>query len=402
LTLVEVLMSMLVTGIGVLSVITLLPLSFIRAVQATNLTNGTILRYNAEGQIDVNPRLLLRWQPNSSYAAGDVIVLTTSPPTSLKCTAAGTSGLQAPAIWNTAAGATTADNGVVWTAAAAGAYNTPSGPSSYPQPFVVDPLGWNTLGAVQGSLGNNAGTVDPQAVLRFNGEATSQTAAAQLVTLSDSWIEQARGPVTAFTQGQIAPPIAGSATLSGPDLSAVGVPPQVVTRVVLLDQTGKFAHTRLVNSITSPAVSWPSSDPLPNGFTPVSARVETQEMRYTYLLTVQPNGGTSNVSVTVFFRRSLTPNDEQVYQTTGNDGVQTPFIVKYTGAKPFTKKGGFLFDCYFGRWYRITNITNDTGSQMSVYVDQPRPQTDLALPNSGTFGSVFMRGVVDVFPLVPK
>ena len=51
LTLVEVLMSMLVAAIGVMSVIVLLPLSFVRSVQATNLTNGTILRYNAESQI---------------------------------------------------------------------------------------------------------------------------------------------------------------------------------------------------------------------------------------------------------------------------------------------------------------------------------------------------------------
>ena len=48
LTLVEVLMSLMVTGIGILGVIALLPLAFVRAVQATNLTNGTILRFNAE------------------------------------------------------------------------------------------------------------------------------------------------------------------------------------------------------------------------------------------------------------------------------------------------------------------------------------------------------------------
>ena len=34
--------------------------------------------------------------------------------------------------------------------------------------------------------------------------------------------------------------------------------------------------------------------------------------------------------------------------------MQTPFTVNYpAGQKPFYKKGGFLFDCYFGRWYRI-------------------------------------------------
>ena len=63
LTLVEVLMSLMVTGIGILGVDRAFAIGLCaRAVQATNLTNGTILRYDAESMIDINPRLLLRWQ----------------------------------------------------------------------------------------------------------------------------------------------------------------------------------------------------------------------------------------------------------------------------------------------------------------------------------------------------
>ena len=61
-------MSLMVTGIGILGVIALLPLAFVRAVQATNLTNGTILRYDTESMIDFNPRLLLRWQAQQAYS----------------------------------------------------------------------------------------------------------------------------------------------------------------------------------------------------------------------------------------------------------------------------------------------------------------------------------------------
>ena len=61
-TLTEVLMSVLVMGIGVISVISLFPISFLRSVQATNLTNATILRYNAETQIDLN-RILVDGVP---------------------------------------------------------------------------------------------------------------------------------------------------------------------------------------------------------------------------------------------------------------------------------------------------------------------------------------------------
>jgi hypothetical protein len=43
------------------------------------------------------------------------------------------------------------------------------------------------------------------------------------------------------------------------------------------------------------------------------------------------------------------------------------------------------------------NILNDTGSAFDIIVDQPRQQADILLGSS--FGAVFMRGVVDVFPI---
>ncbi len=101
LTLVEVLMSMLVAGIGIASVIVLLPLSFVRAVQATNLTNGTILRFNAECLSDFNQNLMLRWRPNQAYNVGDTIVVTnalTNTLSGLNVTTAGTSGAVAPVL----------------------------------------------------------------------------------------------------------------------------------------------------------------------------------------------------------------------------------------------------------------------------------------------------------------
>ncbi len=445
LTLTEVLMSLLVTGIGVMSVIVLLPLSFVRAVQATNLTNSTILRYNAESQIDTNLRFLLRWQPSWNYAVGDTIVLPFSPPVALSVTTAGVSGMSPPAAWNTVPGGMTTDNTVVWTAAAANAYATPAGPAQYPGAFVIDPLGWNTLAAAfQAQLGNTGAAADPRAVLRFNAEISGgRNAAAQAVTLPDSWAEQFRGPVSAYALG---PPPSVTLNVPGVDLSGLAtyvgadgkpgvagvdddgngtvddapemgwkgsddfLPPATPVRIVLSDLLGRRSQTRLVTGRDAQAVYWSPSDPLLAPFSPAAppsqARVETQEMRYTWMATVRPSagGGTSNVDVTVFFRRSLTPDDERVYAASGADGVTTPFTVQYGGLpKPFAKKGGFLFDCYFGRWYRITDIQNDTGAQFDVYVDRARPQSDvIASPGNINFGAVFMRGIVDVYPLSPK
>jgi Tfp pilus assembly protein PilV len=411
-TLIEVLMSMMVTGIGVLGVIALLPLAFVRAVQATNLTNGTILRYDAESFIDMSPRLLLRWQAQQTYQIGD-IVLVPNPPLNafyFQCTAItppsppgppGISGSAAPA-WVGVAGSTTTDNNLTWTTFA-----------NPPARFVVDPLGWYAMSpfGLQGNLGNNGtGGAYQNALPRYNGEIPNAVSAVMQAYLPDSWVEQARAPVTAYT--------ANTATLSNVDLSNVvpstlttllaATSPYTLSRVVLIDATGKISQTRLLTNIATPTVTWSASDPLTGTFVPVMARVETQDVRYTWLLTVMPSsgGGSSNVEVTVFFNRPLATLDEQAYTASGADGVQTPFTVTYTGTKPFVKKGSFLFDCVFGRWYRVVNVADVNATQFNVFVDQPRPSADLLAAqqlNIGlNFGAVFMRGVVDVFPLPLK
>jgi Tfp pilus assembly protein PilV len=416
LTLVEVLMSLMVTGIGVLGVVALLPLAFVRAVQATNLTNGTILRYNAESMLTVNQRLLLRWQPNQQYQVGDIVLVPTIPGVGFQCTAAGTSGLVQPAWVATVPGTTTENplttNTPVW----ATQNNLVQSPTGNPPPrYVIDPMGWYALGAtLQGSLGNNGAATpapDPAGIARYNGETPSAVAAAMQAYLPDSWTEQSRAPVSATT--------VTSATLMNVDLSAVAyspvgqsatvAQPYTISRIVLIDATGKVGHTRIITNIATPAsspvVSWSSNDPLPTGFTAATARVEMQEARYTWMLTVMPSTSSilANIQVTVFFNRTPTALEEQVYQEqTGNaDGVTTPFHFAYTpGKKPFVKKGSFVFDCYFGRWYRVVNVLNDTGSAFDIIVDQPRQQADMLL--GATFGAVFMPGVVDVFPITPQ
>jgi hypothetical protein len=453
LTLIEVLMSLMVTGIGVLGVVALLPLAFVRAVQATNLTNGTILRYNAESMLTVNQRLLLRWQPNQQYQLGDIVLSPAKAPAGVgfQCTIAGKSGPYEP-TWNPTVGGTTTENppttnAPVWTTQS----NPALSPTGNPPPrYVIDPIGWFALGnTLQASLGNNGAATpapDPAAIARYNGETPSAVAAALQASLPDSWVQQARGPVT---NPQPNPPPAnsgyGSIDLAGVDLRAVTFstpttpaaanPPYTTSRVVLIDATGKNSETRLITGIYfnvatgTSTVCWggyvpppatpppppvyvpplppaaPCSDPLLAGFTPATARIETQETRYTWLLTVLPSTSSnlSNIEVTVFFNRAPTALDEQVFQelTPNADGVTTPFHFAYTpGKKPFVKKGSFLFDCYFGRWYRVVNVLNDTGSAFDIITDQPRLQADMLLGN--TFGAVFMRGVVDVFPITPQ
>ena len=57
-TLTEVLVALMITSIGLVSVATLFPLSVLRAVKATQLTSATDSRFNAEAMIDLYPNII--------------------------------------------------------------------------------------------------------------------------------------------------------------------------------------------------------------------------------------------------------------------------------------------------------------------------------------------------------
>jgi len=57
-TLIEVLMSLMIMSIGISSVAVLFPVSVLRSVQATQLTNAAILKYNAEAMVQMRPQIV--------------------------------------------------------------------------------------------------------------------------------------------------------------------------------------------------------------------------------------------------------------------------------------------------------------------------------------------------------
>ena len=57
-TLTEVLIAMMIMSIGIVGLMAIFPLSVQRTVKATQLTNSTDVRYNAETQIDLFPRMI--------------------------------------------------------------------------------------------------------------------------------------------------------------------------------------------------------------------------------------------------------------------------------------------------------------------------------------------------------
>ena len=476
-TLSEVLVSLLVMSIGVVSLATLFPISVLRSLQATQLTSAANLRYNVEAFLGVNPQFYTigtGWQRATSYVVGDLVTPTgcCSPSIVLVCTMPGTSGSVEP-TWNTADGSFTSDP-------------VPGGPLQWQtyrlQNYVVDPLGkhlveTNYRQTTNGDyFGFDAAANAPRQVLRSFpgvlrygqnlaslqnlGLAANQDMAADFATLPDSWISQVEVPLLH--------PVATTVTSTSCILTDVPydlIPTTPTTpagylpsRIVLFDITGKISHVRPISNIgtwTAPTqtITWPSatvaSGPLPSGFVPVRARVETKERRYTWMLSVRRDGDSFQMEIVVFFRRPFSGKDEQVYPATFTSVVDLGYDEKYgvanydddydspsvtdeidelgfvgsddtprnwvvvqydgTGAKPFVKKGGYVTDADNLRWYRILDVfESDTPANVMTKAGLNRTGT-IYPPDQSFFGantaSILLRvenKIVDSGPQPPK
>lgn len=359
-SLVEVLMSLLVMGVGVIAVATLFPTSILRSVQATQRTNATILRYSVEAALDAAPDVLF---------APD---------------------------WN--------------------GTNQPDYASHFGQKYIVDPWGFAEHGGLEFGRLNG----ETLRLARYRGAPGLTTArrARDFVCAPDSWIATVDGLVATAPASQ--PGATGlSLTLnnfqldrdlsidedrnrnavldSGEDVNGNGALDITPSRIVLTGRnTQDDSKVTIVREITgTPAadqVTWLAMQPLPANFVADQARIETFEPRYSYLLTVRQSttGDSANVDVVVFFRRSFDPADEQQYSGKYNKSTGV-FTLQSTTPRPPMKKGGFVFDLQNARWHRIQKINERT--------------LDITLESAPTeFGTVvlFPRGVIDVYPLGNK
>jgi len=415
-TLSEVLVSTLVMSIGVVALATLFPISVLRSIQASQMTNAANLRYNAEAQVRTVPELVnigKEWQPQTNYNEGDAVIPTfyyrrASRPAVYICTTTGTSGSLEP-VWSQAEAGNTNDGGADWQTVTLNRY-------------IIDPLGYmlmgnnstefnagNAAGRFRGSnltgskqhFGNLAGDPFRFDINRFpafglfqqsDTEINNEFRSASAAVLPDSWTQQVESlDLDTLTTTSI--------NLVGVDFNALSQsvsipnPDLVPDRIILFDDTGRLSHTASLSGIaasgTGTVCSWNS--PVTLTFQPVRAKVESLERRYTYLLSVRRNfGGSTHIDVVVHFRRSYSNEDEQVFSavfreidrgpdgepgeaTTDDNGVSGAddsgelgwvdtddkarnfVIVQYssTGQKPFFKKGGYICDANNLRWYRI-------------------------------------------------
>ena len=449
-TLTEVLMSLMIMGIGVVSLATLFPISTLRVLEATNLTNSTVARFNTEGIIDSFPQMIHNPDGNSTTReAGKNYIVDLLGWYELM-TQAGT----APVLYE---------------------HNRP--PTGTPFAITRPPLTQQTryLGDTFEDLNNN-GTLDTgedlngNGVLDFPSLFTSTDIARRVASLQDTTTDFGEGFPVAYVPAvpSATTPITGVEldidevdlgvfTSSGPDYQD----PQGY-QAVIFDVTGRYSEIRQIDSVLGQTINWLS--PLPSRYTPIVGlvRIERTDPFYSWMLTVRKRAsGPANVDVVVFSKRDFNELSEQVYVgdlrrfTLGDDGVPgtsgvdlnnngtnndlaelgypgsddqqnnrvtvdwDPSLYSTPPEKPLLRRGGFVFDAANALWYRVLTIEESPTATSAVLalekaisrdntedlIANNTLDTDEDKNNDGVIdrgGIIIPRGVVAVFPLETK
>ncbi len=359
-TLSEVLISLLVMSVGVVSLATLFPISVLRSVQATQLTNATNLRFNAQEMARAVPQIRTvgnAWEPQTSYQQNAWVVPSVDSPLTnysliAQCTTAGTSDAKEP---NWLLSNTITEGGAnppTWQVYRlhnyivdpqgeyVATYDDPAamgrGVSGGPHVFGNDPTSYGFVSNIRAFPGLDFTSTTPGTPSVFDNYQ-----AAALCTLPDSWILQSESTDMQYPHPMIPSPSNLlsiqlndlkddlTATTPIPGLSDSLLP----SRIVLFDVTGKFSCVRPITQITgsppSQTITWsstsgalPTVKPDGTAFVPKRARIETAERRFTWMLSVHQ--GSPSMDVIVFFRRKYSSKDEQIYPATFQTGPIDP------------------------------------------------------------------------------
>ena len=448
-TLTEVLMSMLIMSIGVVSVAAMFPLSVLRSIQATQLTNATNLRYNAESMADAIPSLIhnpdapdnpkspdtvnfrehFRTVQSSRYIVDPLGFWTSridNPDTRLFTT-----------FGNTVSGGSTVYIGPL--RRYHGGTNL-----QLTREFNANAVGpsTNTLGEVLQRLEDDRNDqpllANPLPVATLDALRLNARHAATFVTVPDSWsihVDEVPERI-----GKAGDAYVTQVTMPGTvDLTTLPVRNQNAqtfdadpdaARITLFSIDGRASYTYPITYVdtddqvvmwtedTDGDLSYSTNEDLnrnntldlrrlPPGFSVGNVRIETSNNQsYSWLLTVRKNGeGDAQVDVVVIFGRSFDPVDERVHPArfrrvrldaggspigTSNNRVAVD-VTAYED-EPFLKKGGYMFDAVNARWYRIQDI-QDVDSAAAQNADN-FPSTSL-LPTSTNYTRDYVDVVLD-------
>lgn len=410
-TLTEVLMSLMIMSIGIVSVATLFPISAMRTLEANKQTNSAIASFNANAAIDARPELI----HNPDDGVPELLSLFSTEPPASKYTSKS---------------------------------NLAFGTDFRDRRYVVDPWGYYempTVGNINTEFGNVGGTALPtfpvtRRVMRYKAWLTSAIDAAHFVSQPDSWkfvTEAALDPTG--TQNALSLTLDSEADLSSVNgITGVVTTQAVLYRATIFDADGAKSETRLLS--TNPIgqqVTWATALPTRvmedqngNGALdpgedydgdgvldlPSRVRIEVADQVYTWMLTVRKaSTGKCAVDAVVFFKRSFDPAYEEVHTADfrvngfGPDDIpgtadDTPgpnyrVRVQFTGDPPAARRGGYVFDTSNGFWYRIRTVEKETSTELYLVVDE-QIRANNGPVNQG--GAILHPKVVNVFPLENK
>ncbi len=393
-TLTEVLMAILVMGIGVVAVATMFPLSVLKSVRASQLTRAAILCINARAQIQANPQLLS--DPNfdgniREHYSGDFV-----------------------------------ENGVFDQGEVAEDVDGDGNNDRVQRGFyAVDPLGWaywTDVGSTAGVPANVFGhdgddAAAPFGIRRWSGSALngpppagapslSQLQAEQIVALPDTWETVGEDTITAASTGTVL-------QLSGTDLDLSVVPTSgnPLARAVLFlfaPNGGPKAVTRRIVAVDNSAKTITVS-PAITGVTATAVdrvRVEFQSPKYTWMLTMRTDfNGVSQGDIVVFFNRSFDPLDERLITASTTNGfinadrnASNVVTINFAAAnKPNYGRNKFVFSTANGQWYRIVQVQSETTTSATLALDRAVSDIPSKL-TAAEDNAIIPSGVIDVFP----
>jgi hypothetical protein len=388
-TLTEVLMSMMILSIGVLSLASLFPIGILSSVRATQLTHAVTLKHNVANRIDLDPGLILDPDRNYNQLTGTNLRYIVDPLGSVRL-------------------ADLNGNGVI-----------DCGEDLNGNGF-LDP----------GEDQNNNGQLDNDEVVPYFGNIVSRwhagyrslSRAENLVALPDSWTELATGAPEAFpnTPGPDMKKVRGVQSMDLTAAKSIAMAnlqqgPQVPLRIMLVDQRNGQSHSSRIKSVVGQVIEWDRALPMAAAANIDEIRVQQQDLKYTCLFTVRREGnGTASVDVVVFLRRSFILDDERpVHCSRFEQGKQT-ITVTNVPVDMSVRPGGYVLDTHNLRWYQIASVTETTVNSIVFFLIElqqtivenapevePNPPNQLcpgnlwARPNA----AILMPDVVQVFQL---
>ncbi len=420
-TLTEVLMSVLIMSIGVSSVATLFPISVKRSVIATQLTNGTILRNNADAWVNSFPDTIHDPDGDRNHLEhyGGVLTLDST---------GNYSRPQSPGNTHLKNGRYIIDPlGFLNTDFSLDGFSGASQADIAKLKSTFGNTGTATLGIPRFSLSSGIDWSNPSNAPTFARRISDATAIAPNFRLPDSWVTEYEGLATlTFNNNNYGvsftlDPDEGVSASEALEIFNYGDP----TRFVIHDRSLFQGEVRTWTSGTASQVSHTNgvftlaaNSLLPaNGRFESTAQVRLQRLedRYSWFLTVRKSTlQHASVDVVVAFRRSYLYQDELAFDAiiqsrtasgdlnkviTGVDLLQYDALLD---GQPETSRGQFVMDIENARWYRIQSVDEQANGTFNITDDTPLVNDGAANPQTGLGHIMFFPRVIDVFPLGTK